>query len=63
MPQPDGERTDRLPMGLSAPKRRIVAELDVLQAEADALTRLQADNAAELDALLPPLDRAFKGEL
>jgi type I restriction enzyme S subunit len=39
------------------PQRRIVAELD-------ALKRLQAETAAELDALLPALlDKAFKGEL
>jgi restriction endonuclease S subunit len=45
-------------------QRRIVSELDVLQAEVDALKRLQAGTAAELDALLPAiLDRAFKGEL
>lgn len=45
-------------------QRRIVAELDALQAEVDALKRLQAGTAAELDALLPAiLDRAFKGEL
>jgi type I restriction enzyme, S subunit len=45
-------------------QRRIVAELDALQAEVDALKRLQADTAAELDALLPSiLDKAFKGEL
>jgi type I restriction enzyme S subunit len=37
---------------------------DVLQAEVDALKRLQAETAAELDALLPAiLDKAFKGEL
>lgn len=43
---------------------RIVAELDVLQAEVDALKRLQAETTVELDALLPSiLDRAFKGEL
>ena len=36
----------------------------ILQAEVDALKRLQAETAAELDALLPSiLDRAFKGEL
>ncbi len=47
-----------------AEQRRIVAELDALQAEVDALKRLQAETAAELDALLPSiLDRAFKGEL
>jgi type I restriction enzyme, S subunit len=45
-------------------QRRIVSELDALQAEVDALKRLQAATAAELDALLPSiLDRAFKGEL
>jgi type I restriction enzyme S subunit len=38
--------------------------LDALQAEVDALRHLQAETAAELDALLPAiLDRAFKGEL
>jgi type I restriction enzyme S subunit len=45
-------------------QRRIVAELDALQAQVDALRRLQAETATELDALLPAmLDRAFKGEL
>jgi type I restriction enzyme S subunit len=45
-------------------QRRIVAELDALQAEADALKRLQAETAVELDALRPAiLDKAFKGEL
>jgi len=52
-------------------QRRIVAEVDVLQAEVDALKRLQTETTvgntgratAELDALLPAiLDRAFKGE-
>ena len=48
----------------SSEQRRIVAELDALQAEVDVLKRLQAETAAELDALLPAiLDRAFKGEL
>ena len=47
-----------------AEQRQIVAELDALQAEVDALKRLQAETAAELDALLPAiLDKAFKGEL
>ena len=37
---------------------------DALQAEVDALRRLQAETAKELDALLHSiLDRAFKGEL
>jgi type I restriction enzyme S subunit len=45
-------------------QRRIVAELDALQAEVDALKRLQGETAAELVALLLAiLDRAFKGEL
>ena len=48
----------------SPEQRRIVSELDALQAEVDALKRLQAETAAELEALLPALlDRAFKGEL
>ena len=51
-------------------QRRIVAELDALQAEVDALKRLQAETAGRrglhptLDALFPAiLDKAFKGEL
>jgi len=45
-------------------QHRIVAELNTLQTEVDALKRLQAETAAELDALLSPLlHRAFKGEL
>lgn len=45
-------------------QRRIVAELDALQAQVDTLKRLQGETAAELDALLPAiLDRAFKGEM
>ena len=45
-------------------QRRIVAELDGLRVEVNALKHLQAQTAAELDALLPAiLDRAFKGEL
>jgi type I restriction enzyme S subunit len=53
-----------IPVPTLAEQRRIVAELDTLQAEVDALKRLQAETAAELDALLPSiLDRAFKGEL
>lgn len=53
-----------LPPCPPAEQRRIVAELDALQAEVDALKRLQTETGAELDALLPALlDRAFKGEL
>ncbi len=47
-----------------AEQRRIVAYLDGLEAQVDPLKKLQAQTAAELDALLPAiLDRAFKGEL
>ena len=55
-----------LPIALPklAEQRRIVAELDALRAEMDAVKRLQAEPATELDALLPSiLDKAFKGEL
>jgi hypothetical protein len=39
-------------------------KVDALQAGADALKRLQAETAAELNApLCALLDRAFKGEL
>ena len=45
-------------------QRRIVAYLDGLQAKVDALKKLQAETAAELDALMPSiLDKAFRGEL
>jgi len=45
-------------------QHRIVAYLDSLQAEIERLKRLQADCAAELDALLLSLlDQAFRGEL
>jgi type I restriction enzyme, S subunit len=54
----------RLPPFALPEQRQIVAELDTLQAEVDALNRLQAEVSAELDALLPAiLDRAGKGEL
>ncbi|MGB6837479.1 MAG: restriction endonuclease subunit S [Dehalococcoidia bacterium] len=45
-------------------QRRTVAYLDDLQAKVDALKCLQAETAAQLDAMLPSiLDKAFKGEL
>jgi type I restriction enzyme S subunit len=54
----------QIPLPPLPEQRRIVAELDALQAEVDALKRLQAETAAELAALLPALlDRAFHGEL
>ena len=53
-----------VPIPRIAEQRQIVAELDALQAQVDELKYLQAESAAELDALLPSiLDRAFKGEL
>ena len=45
-------------------QRRIVAHLDRLQAQVDALKQLQAETTTELNALLPSiLDRAFSGVL
>ena len=53
-----------VPVPELAEQRRIVAELDTLQTEVNAVKRLQAEIAAELDALLPAiLDRAFEGKL
>ena len=53
-----------IPVPALPEQRRIVSELDALQAVVDVLKRLQAETAQELDALLPSiLDRAFKGEL
>lgn len=41
-----------------------VAELNALQSRVCGMKRLQAETAAELDAVLPAiLDKAFKGEL
>ena len=65
-PNLNGSKLEKLkvPIAPLPEQRRIVSELDTLQAEVDALQRLQAETAAELDALLPAiLDRAFKGEL
>lgn len=65
-PNLNGSKLEKLKVPIAPPaeQRRIVAELDALQAEVDALKRLQTETAAELDALLPALlDRAFKGEL
>jgi len=57
-------RDTKIPAPSLAEQRRIVAELDALQAEVNRLKVLQAETAAELDAMLPSLlDRAFKGEL
>ena len=57
-------RAAEIPVPPLPEQRRIVAELDALQLQVDALKRLQSETSAELDALLPAiLDRAFKGEL
>jgi len=54
----------RIPALKLEQQRRIVSHLDELQAKVDSLKALQAQSAAEVDALLPSiLDRAFKGEL
>lgn len=45
-------------------QQEIVAHLDDLQKQTHALTTLQAETSAELDALMPSiLDKAFRGEL
>ncbi len=47
-----------------ATQRRIAAELEALQVQIEALKRVQAESAAEIDALLPAiLNRAFAGQL
>jgi type I restriction enzyme S subunit len=57
-------RAAEIPVPSLAEQRQIVSDLDALQVQVDALNRLQAETAAELDALLPSiLDRAFKGDL
>lgn len=54
----------RIPMPPLNEQHRIVAELDALQSQVDAVKALQTETAAELDAMLPAiLDKAFKGEL
>ncbi len=62
----NSKKLNSLPISLPplAEQRRIVAYLDGLQAQVDRLKVLQAQTAAELEALLPSiLDQAFKGEL
>lgn len=57
-------RSFHMPLPCISEQRCIVAYLDDLQGKVDSLKRLQAETAAELDALLPSvLDKAFKGEL
>jgi type I restriction enzyme S subunit len=57
-------RSIEVPLPSLPGQRRIVDYLNSLQAKVDALKRLQAETATELDALLPSiLDRAFRAEL
>ena len=61
---PDVEIKNSLTTAILPEQHSIVAYLDNLQAKVEALKRLQAETATELDALLPSiLDKAFKGEL
>ena len=54
----------RVPLPPLDEQRHIMAYLDALQAKVDAVKALQAETAAELDALLPSVvDKAFRGEL
>ncbi len=65
-PNLNGSKLERLkiPVAPEPEQRRIVAELNALQAEVDALKPLHSESAAELEALIPSiLDKAFKGEL
>jgi type I restriction enzyme S subunit len=53
-----------VPMPSLGHQLELVAYLDSAQAEIGNVRRVQAESAAELDALLPSvLDRAFRGEL
>jgi len=55
---------DFLDYEMPLPSRATQMTLRKVRAEVDALKRLQAETAAELDALLPAiLDGTFKGEL
>lgn len=57
-------RSFPIPIPALVEQRRIVAELDTMRAKIGAVKSLQAETAAELDAMLPAiLDKAFKGEL
>jgi type I restriction enzyme, S subunit len=54
----------RIPIPSLSEQRKIVAQLDGLQAQVEGLRRLQAQTAGELKALMPAiLDLAFKGQL
>jgi type I restriction enzyme S subunit len=53
-----------VPLAPLAEQRLIANHLDELRVKVRSLEQVQAETAAELDALLPSiLDQAFKGEL
>jgi len=53
-----------VPLPLLKDQQRIVEKLQEMRYKFDALQRLQAESAAELDALIPSiLDKVFNGEL
>lgn len=57
-------KTIELPVPPLFEQRRIVAYLEDMQGKVDSLKRLQAETAAELEALMPSiLDQAFRGAL
>ena len=54
----------RIPLPSLAEQRRIVAHLNGLQEQTDALKALQKETSTELDAFVPSiLDKAFRGQL
>jgi type I restriction enzyme S subunit len=57
-------RSAEIPVPPLSEQRRIIAYLDDLQKQTDALRTIQAKTSTELDALMPSiLDKAFRGEL
>ncbi len=57
-------RAAQLPLPTLERQRNVVAHIDKLHLKAHPLKQIQAETAAELDALLPSvLDKAFNGEL
>ncbi len=55
------------PLHIPAPtlsaQRSIVSESDALEAQVDALKKLQAETAAERDALLPSILQSIQGRI
>jgi len=57
-------RAAKIPIPPLAQQHHIVAELDTLQAQVDAVKKFQVETTVELDALLPSIfDKAFNGRL